>query len=155
MVKIADRSDCSEMRVAGEVLALARRAKPTEPGSASHLAHSHVGSYLVAEGGPSSSADERVPSSFAQRLRTFLLHHPDELYLPGIAALTFAIVSGVVLLLTPPTTSLWLVLLAHSGRTVARFAERSADHELPGHAAAAGANSAQAGFLGREFRTIA
>ena len=49
---------------------------------------------------------------FTQRLRTFLLQHPDEFYLPGIAALTFAIVSGVVLLLTPPTTSLWLVLLS-------------------------------------------
>ncbi len=41
-----------------------------------------------------------------------MLRHPDEFYLPGIAAFTFAIVWGVVLLLTPPTTPLWLVLLA-------------------------------------------
>ena len=113
VVSISDRSDCSETNVANEVLTLARQAKahPNDDPRAT-LRDSHVGSYLVAEG--ISVLRERVGfhPSMAQGLRTFLLDHPDEFYLPGIAALTFAIVSGVVLLLTPPTTSLWLVLLS-------------------------------------------
>jgi len=113
VVSIADRSDCSELKVASEVLALARRAqKQTNEDPRATLRDSHVGSYLVAEG--STVLGERVDfhPSIAQRFRTFLLEHPDEIYLPGIAALTFAIVSGIVLWLTPPTTSLWLVLLS-------------------------------------------
>ena len=113
VVKIADRSDCSEMRVAGEVLALAREAQAhVNADPRVTLRDSHVGSYLVAEGMDVLRERAGFHPPFTDRLRTFLLHHPDELYLPGIAALTFAIVSGVVLLLTPPTTSLWLVLLA-------------------------------------------
>jgi hypothetical protein len=113
VVRIADRSDCSEMRVASEVLALSREARqhPNQDPRVT-LRDSHVGSYLVAEGMGVLRQRTGFHPPFTQRLRTFLLQHPDELYLPGIAALTFAIVSGVVLLLTPPTTSLWLVLLA-------------------------------------------
>ncbi|MFZ0420339.1 MAG: glucoamylase family protein [Candidatus Sulfotelmatobacter sp.] len=113
LVNIADRSDCSEMKVASEVLALARQAqRQAHEDPRLTLRDSHVGLYLVAEG--RAILRERVGfhPTIAQRLRTFLLQHPDEFYLPGIAALTFAIVSGVVLLLTPPTTSLWLVLLS-------------------------------------------
>jgi hypothetical protein len=113
LVNIADRSDCSEMKVASEVLALARQAqRQAHEDPRLTRRDSHVGLYLVAEG--RSVLQERVGfhPTIAQRFRTFLLQHPDEFYLPGIAALTFAIVSGVVLLLTPPTTSLWLVLLS-------------------------------------------
>jgi hypothetical protein len=113
LVIIADRSDCSEIKVASEALALARQAqRQAHEDPRLTLRDSHVGLYLVAEG--QAVLQERVGfhPTIAQRLRTFLLQHPDEFYLPGIAALTFAIVSGVVLLLTPPTTSLWLVLLA-------------------------------------------
>ena len=46
---------------------------------------------------------------FGQRIRTWLRTHPDDFYLPGIAVLTFAIVSGVVLLLTEPSTPLGLI----------------------------------------------
>jgi hypothetical protein len=110
---IAQRSDCSEMKVAAEALALARQAQEQRnEDPRATLRDSHVGSYLVAEG--AAVLRERVGfhPAVGQRLRTFLLQHPDEFYLPGIATLTFAIVSGVVLLLTPPTTSLWLVLLS-------------------------------------------
>jgi hypothetical protein len=113
LVKIADRSDCSETKVASEVLGLAQQAqRHANEDPRLTLRDSHVGSYLVADG--VTVLRERVGfhPRFTQRLRTFLLEHPDEFYLPGIAALTFAIVSGVVLLLTPPTTSLWLVLLS-------------------------------------------
>jgi cyclic beta-1,2-glucan synthetase len=113
LVNIADRCDCSEMKVAREVLALAREARtvPHEDARMT-LRQSHVGFYLLAEG--SKLLGERVGfhPPIAQRLRMFLLQHPDEFYLPGIAALTLAIVWFVVVLLTPPSTSLWLVLLA-------------------------------------------
>src|ERR1022692_1157210 len=113
LVNIADRSDCSEMKVASEVLALARQAQKQRNGDPRlTLRDSHVGSYLVAEGITVLRERTGFHPSIAQRLRTFLLKHPDEFYLPGIAALSFAIVSGVVLLLTPPTTSLWLILLS-------------------------------------------
>jgi cyclic beta-1,2-glucan synthetase len=113
LVSIADRSDCSEMKVAADVLALARQAqKQRNEDPRVTLRDSHVGSYLVAEGATVLRQRVGFHPSLTQRLRTFLLEHPDEFYLPGIAALSFAIVSGVVLLLTPPTTSLWLVMLA-------------------------------------------
>ena len=76
------------------------------------LRDSHIGSYLLAEGAAALKQRVGFHPSITQRLRTFLLHHPDEFYLPGIAALTFAIVTAVVLQLTPPSTSLGLVLLA-------------------------------------------
>jgi cyclic beta-1,2-glucan synthetase len=113
LVKIADRCDCSESKVASEVLALARDAQ-ANPNSDPRvtLRDSHVGSYLIAEGSGLLQHKVGYHPPPARRLRAFLLRHPDEFYLPGIAALTFAIVSGVVLLLTPPTTSLWMVLLS-------------------------------------------
>ena len=113
LVTIADRCDCSESRVASEVLALAREAQahPSQDPRLT-LRESHVGSYLLAEGRAALRQKVGFHPPIVQRLRTFLLDHPDEFYLPGIAALTFAIVSAVVLQLTPPSTSLGLVLLA-------------------------------------------
>jgi cyclic beta-1,2-glucan synthetase len=113
LVSIAERCDCSEIKVAEEILVLAREAhtRPDEDPRVT-LRNSHVGSYLLAEGRSALKEKVGFHPTFPQRFRTFLLEHPDEFYLPGIAALTFAIVSGVVLLLTPPTTSLWMVLLA-------------------------------------------
>ena len=113
VVNIADHSDCSEMEVAGEVLALARRAEnELNDDPRLTLRASHVGSYLLAEG--TAVLEKRVgfhPPA-AERLRAWVRKHPDEFYLPGIAALTFAIVSAVVFLLTSPSTSLGLVLVA-------------------------------------------
>jgi len=113
LVNIADRCDCSESMVASEVLALCRQAqKEPHDDPRSTLRYSHVGFYLLAEG--AAVLRERVGfhPPIGQRFRNFLLDHPDDFYLPGIAALTFAIVSAVVLQLTPPSTSLWLVLLS-------------------------------------------
>ncbi|MGA8270197.1 MAG: hypothetical protein WB919_01485, partial [Candidatus Sulfotelmatobacter sp.] len=113
LVTIADRCDCSESRVASEVLALAREAQAhPSPDPRVTLRESHVGSYLLAEGRAALQKKVGFHPPIVQRLRTFLLDHPDEFYLPGIAALTFAIVTVVVLQLTPPSTSLGLVLLA-------------------------------------------
>lgn len=113
LVKIADRCDCSEIQVATEAVALARRAheRPHENPRVT-LRESHVGWYLLAEGAAILRQRVGFHPTLAQRMRIFLLGHPDEFYLPGIAALTLAIVCGVVVLLTPPTTALGLVLLA-------------------------------------------
>jgi cyclic beta-1,2-glucan synthetase len=113
VAEVAARCDCSEINVAEEALALARQGKGRQN---EHprvtLRDSHVGTYLLAE--RSSALRQRVGfrPTLPQRWHDFLLSHPDEFYLPGIAALTFAIIWAVVLLLTPPTTSLWLILLA-------------------------------------------
>ena len=113
LVNIADHSDCSEMEVAREVLALAR-AGQKEPSTDPRvtLRRSHVGTYLLEEGARQleQRVDFRAP--FAQRMQVFLRSHPDEFYLPGIAVLTLTIVLGVVLILTDPSTSLGLVLLS-------------------------------------------
>ncbi len=113
LARIADRCDCGEMKVASEVLALAREAlQHSQPDPRVTRRHSHVGFYLVGEG--TYLLEERVGfhAPLGHRLRSFLLRHPDEFYLPGIAILTFAFVSEVVLLLTPPSTSLGMVLLS-------------------------------------------
>ena len=113
LTKIADRCDCTEMKVASETLALAREAQQS-PHSDPRitLRESHVGMYLIGDGSPVLEQRVGYDAPVARRLRTFLLRHPDEFYLPGIAVLTFAIVSAVVLLLTPPSTSLGMVLLS-------------------------------------------
>lgn len=113
LVKIADRCDCSEIKVAAETVALARRAQeqPHEDPRLT-LRESHVGFYLLAEGASTLRKRVGFHPTLSQRLRIFLLEHPDEIYLPGIAALTLAIVCCVVVLLTPPTTALWLIWLA-------------------------------------------
>ena len=114
LVKIGDRCDYSdETKIASEAVALAREAQThRNENPRVTLRDSHVGSYLLAEGMGILKQRVGFHPSITQRLRTFLLHHPDEFYLPGIAALTFAIVTAVVLQLTPSSTSLGLVLLA-------------------------------------------
>ncbi len=113
LVRLADHSDCSEMEVAREVLALAREAqKHPDHDPRVTLRRSHVGTYLLAEGVPllERRVDFRVP--VAERLPAFLRSYPDEFYLPGIAVLTLLMVLGVVLLLTDASTSLGLILLS-------------------------------------------
>lgn len=113
LVYIANHSDCSEIEVAREVLALAHAAQK-QPSSDPRvrLRRSHVGAYLLAEGTPQleQRVDFRAPA--VERMRAFLRSHPDEFYLPGVAVLTFAIVLAVVLFLTDASTSLGLVLLS-------------------------------------------
>jgi hypothetical protein len=112
LAKIARRSDLTEMEVAREVLALAQQARGKGHRNPRVVAReSHVGYYLVAEG--VSQLGQRVGfrPNFAQSLRTLLRRHPDEFLLPGIALLTFAIVTGVLLLLTPADSSPAFTLL--------------------------------------------
>ncbi|HVI07175.1 MAG TPA: glucoamylase family protein [Candidatus Binatia bacterium] len=113
LVNIADHSDCSEMEVAQEVLALAREAA-AHPNSDSRFTTrlSHVGTYLIGDGAEALERKVGFHPPFVQRLRAWLRNHPDEFYMPGIAALTFTIIAGVIFLLTSPATPLQYVLLA-------------------------------------------
>ena len=113
LVNLADHSDCTEMEVAREAVALARRAaeRPTENPRLTRR-QSHVGFYLLAEGTPLLEQKIGFHHPLAQRCHAFLRAHPDEIYLTGIVALTFAIMAGDVILLTNPGASLWLILVA-------------------------------------------
>src|SRR6476619_5061988 len=113
VVKLAERSDSTEMEVAFEAVALARRAKQRkfdDPRQATR--ESHVGYYLVAEGASELHGRIRFRPSLIQQLRAFLRNHPDELYLPGIEVLTFGIMSAIVLMLTNTYTPPLLILLS-------------------------------------------
>ncbi|HTA22943.1 MAG TPA: glucoamylase family protein [Terriglobales bacterium] len=113
LANIADHSDCTEMAVAYEAVALARkpRKQPNENPRMTQR-RAHVGFYLLAEGTPLLEQKVGFHHPLAQRVHAFLRTHPDELYLTGIAVFTFAILSGVVLLVTDPHSSLGLILLA-------------------------------------------
>jgi len=113
LVNIASHSDCSEIEVAREAITLARQADDqSNPDPRVARRRAHVGTYLLAEGTTLLEQKVGFHPPVTQRLHAFLRAHPDEVYLPGIAVLTFAIVSAVVLLLTDARSSLDLVLLA-------------------------------------------
>jgi cyclic beta-1,2-glucan synthetase len=111
--RIAQRSDRTELEVAEEALALARRALAKTYGDPRiRLRECHIGFYLVGEGATLLCQRVGFHPSFRERLRTMLRRHPDEFLLLGIAVLTLAILTGAVWLLTPATTSPALVLLS-------------------------------------------
>ncbi len=111
--KIAQRSDRSELEVADQALALAREAsKRNLADPRMKLRECHIGYYLVAEGTPLLCERVGFHAAFAERLRTWLRTHPDDFLLFGIAALTLAIITGAVWLLTPATTSPLLILFS-------------------------------------------
>src|SRR4029077_9671827 len=113
LAKIARRSDCSEVEVAREAIALAKQARDRayrDPRIAAREAH--VGYYLIAEGRRQLCQKVGCKQDFFQSLRALLRRHPDEFYLPGTAILTFAIITPILLWLTPPYASPGLVLLS-------------------------------------------
>jgi cyclic beta-1,2-glucan synthetase len=113
LIKIADRTDFTEVEVANKALALAEEAsRQTHESARVRLRLSHIGYYICDDG--KESLFERVGfrPSFGQRVELFLKKHPNEFYLPGIEVLTFAIMSAIVLLLTSTYTSPWLILFA-------------------------------------------
>ncbi|MFZ3264840.1 MAG: hypothetical protein WA172_12640 [Terriglobales bacterium] len=89
IVNIAYHSDCDEMQVAMQSLALARQAQQLlNDDPRVTLRASHVGSYLLAEGRDLLEEKVGFNPPFGQRFPTWLRKHPDDFYLPGIAALT-------------------------------------------------------------------
>jgi cyclic beta-1,2-glucan synthetase len=111
--KIARRSDLSEMDVAQEALLLAQHAQTrTYRDLRSRLRQSHIGYYLVGEGRVQLCQKVGFRPDFVQRLRAKLRRHPDEFFLPGIAILTFATITGILLLLTSPSSPPELLVLS-------------------------------------------
>ena len=109
---IAEHSDCTEMDVAREALALAQeacRCKYADPRVA--LRESHIGYYLLDKG--TTLLHQRVGfrHPFGQKIKALLRKHPDEFFLAGVEVLTFAIMSLIVVLLTDPYSSPGLILL--------------------------------------------
>jgi cyclic beta-1,2-glucan synthetase len=113
LARIARRSDCSETEVAREAVQLARQAQGKsyeDPRVGAR--ESHVGYYLVGEGKSLLCQKVGCKLDLFQNLLTLLRRHPDEFFLPGVAVLTFAIITGILLWLTPRYTSPTLVLLS-------------------------------------------
>ncbi|MBV9182251.1 MAG: glycosyl transferase [Acidobacteria bacterium] len=113
LVKIAERTDLTEIEVAFEALTLARAAaerKAEDPRLRAR--ESHIGYYLVGEGGAELRARVGFRPTLAHKVRGFLRNHPDEFYLPGIEILTFVIMSAIVLLLTSRFTPPGLILFS-------------------------------------------
>jgi cyclic beta-1,2-glucan synthetase len=110
---IARGSDLSEMDVAREAVLLAEQAltKP-HPDPRSRLRQSHVGCYLIGDGRTLLCQRVGFKPDFVQSLRAQLRRHPDEFFLPGIAILTFASITGILLFLTSPSSPPALVLLS-------------------------------------------
>lgn len=110
---IAKESDLTEIQVANQALALAQQAHGRNYRDARiALRESHIGYYLVGEGAEVLANRVGSRPNSARGLRVWLRRHPDEFFLPGIALLTCAMVTGCLLFVTPPDTSLMLILLS-------------------------------------------
>jgi cyclic beta-1,2-glucan synthetase len=111
--KIALRSDLAEMDVAREALELAQQAQVRIYSDArSKLRQSHIGYYLIGEGQDLLCQKVGFKPDFLQSLRAQLRRHPDEFFLTGIGVLTFAIITGILLLLTSPDSPPGILLLS-------------------------------------------
>jgi cyclic beta-1,2-glucan synthetase len=113
LAKIAQHSDFSEMEVALEALALARAAQHlVDSNPRVTVRRSHIGYYFVAEGAVLLQQRVAFRAPLSQRMQSYLRKHPDEFYLPAIVALTFAIMSVIVLKLIGAYSSPVLILLS-------------------------------------------
>ncbi len=111
--QIARRSDLTEIEVAKEALALARKAqKRGSDDPRIEKRESHIGYYLVSDGSRMLCQRVGYNAGFKERFRGYLRAHPDEYLLVGIALLTFVIVTGVLWILMPSYTPLSTVLLS-------------------------------------------
>jgi len=112
VARIARNSGHTETEVAQAALGLARQARGRryrDPRVA--LRESHIGFYLVGEGAEILCERMDFQPALGDRFRALLRRHPDDVLLGGIPLLTIAILACSVWWLTPPSTSLALVLL--------------------------------------------
>ena len=110
---LAERSDFTEIDVATEAISLAKQAQSqvnSDPRIV--LRESHVGHYLVGDGRDLLAQRIGWRPNTLQRLRAWMWQHPDEFFLPGIAILTFLIVTGLLLFTTSRDSSLELILMS-------------------------------------------
>jgi cyclic beta-1,2-glucan synthetase len=113
LARIAGCSDFSESEVAQAAVSLAQQAHNRayrDPRIAAR--ESHVGYYIVGEGVELLRQKVGCKPRILQSLRHWMRRHPDEFFLPGVAILTFAIITGFLLWLTPPNVSPELMLLS-------------------------------------------
>jgi cyclic beta-1,2-glucan synthetase len=113
VARLAQRSDLTEMEVAREALKLAQRAnsrKYHDPRIA--LRESHIGYYLIAEGAADLRRRVGYHPPFAEHVRLALKSHPDKFLLLGIAILSLLLITGILWLLTPPSTPLQVILIS-------------------------------------------
>ena len=111
--KIARRSDLAETDVARQALELAQQSLArTHSDSRSQSRQSHIGYYLIGEGRTLLGQKVGFKPDFLQSLRARLRRHPDEFFLTGIVFVTFAIITGILLWLTPPDSQPQLLLLS-------------------------------------------
>jgi len=112
VAKFSARSDRTETQVADVALDLARQAQGKRYSDQRiALRESHIGYYLVGQGSALLCQRVGFHPRLGERFRAFLLRHPDEILLGGIAAFTIFLLTTFVWLLTPPSTSLPLVLV--------------------------------------------
>jgi len=110
VARIARHSDLSEQEVALAALALARQgSQRAYADPRQNMRRSHIGFYLVGEGAVELHREAGYRPSFGCRVQAILRKHPDEFYLLAIEVLTAVLVSGIVMILTAPYSSLALI----------------------------------------------
>ncbi|HUJ95955.1 MAG TPA: glucoamylase family protein [Terriglobales bacterium] len=108
---IAKASGLTEMEVAARALSLAQEAQResfADPRVA--LRRRHVGYYLFGEGTAALHQRTGFRPTLRRRIASFLRQHPDEFFFPGVASLTLAFMSAVLLLLTDNHTPPHVIL---------------------------------------------
>ena len=113
LARIARCSDCGEIEVAQAALVLAQKAHDRAYRDKLIAGReSHVGYYIVGEGAELLRQKVGCKPRIVQWLQQWMRRHPDEFFLPGVAILTFAIITEFLLWLTPPNASPELLLLS-------------------------------------------
>ncbi len=97
VVHLAAHSDCSELEIAQQALALARESQQqSEADPRVAVRRSHVGYYLIAEGRELLHRRVHVHLPWNEQAQELLRRYADEFYLSGIEVLTFAIVIAII-----------------------------------------------------------
>ena len=97
---IADHSNCSELEVAYQALALATEAQQRKYANPREgLRETHIGYYLIDEGVTLVHEKVGYRRPWRQQIQQLLQKHPDEFFFLGTEILTFAIILIVMFLL--------------------------------------------------------
>jgi cyclic beta-1,2-glucan synthetase len=113
VASVAEHSGLREPEIARMALGLARKSQAEgDTGSRAGNRRAHVGYYLVAEGVSRLLENAGFHPPLIQRFRSAVKEHPEEFYLPAIAAVTAGVMTLLALYVTPRESSPELLLLA-------------------------------------------
>ena len=113
VVEFSEHSRLTEPEIAQAALRLAQQAKSQQlTNSPGDRRRAHIGYYLVDDGVDQLRREIGFQPPLIQRWRTLIREHPDEFYLPAIAAVTAAEITLLAWLVTPADSSPGLMLLA-------------------------------------------